>query len=295
MKITETPIVITDGVAIDFSEQQAVLDIQTDKRYWRSSKLLRVDFVVKRQGAPCQISYWMEEEADEYDMLLSLSEDLKDIRQIITFNGQAFDLPHLKHKYEAYGLPNPFNGKEHIDLFLAYKPLYRLFGLAGRHLSDYAALLQLPDADDAVLTFALLSLNAVLHFFENESWTLCEAARDKDHLYYRLDTKEHFPKRLSLHDEIYHLIMEEHTALLSVKIIDGNIRRYYTDVKNYVYLPLEGYAMHKSMASYVEKEHKKKAVRQNCFSLTSYSELFLTDEKRIRSYLITALQFLQSR
>ncbi len=298
MREMERLLQLTDQERRYLRSGDGILDITASGRYWRSSKLERICLVHASLGDDSGWSehIWeMEQEADEYDMLLLLSDALKSVKTVITFNGHSFDLPHLQHKYEAYGLEDPFHGKEYRDLYLEYKELYVLLGLPSRKLADYAVFLKLdPDVDDAVRTAKLLTLDSVMLFLEG-SWELVSAKRETDHLYYELRTEEAFPVRMSFHDEIYHLILEDHSARLSVQMIENGIRRYYTDVKQYVYLPLEGYAIHKSMAGYVAKEHKEKAVRSNCFSITSYSDRFLTDEKWIRSYLITALLFLQTR
>lgn len=237
----------------------------------------------------------LEEEQDEPAMLTLLEEILTHFDEVITFNGSSFDIPHLKRKYTAYGMVNPFPGKQFRDLYLEYKDYAALLGLPSRKLADYAAFaVGDTTSDDAVKTLKILSLDSISAFFSG-SWTLADAQKDGDHLYYTLHTDCPFFHRISFQDQIFHLILDRQTAKLSVLLVDGKVRRYYTNYKDYYYLPLEGYSIHKSMAVYVQKTHKEKAVRQNCFNLVSYSEAFVNDPDRIRSYISSVLQFLQSR
>lgn len=274
---------------------ETILDINTSGRYWRSSQLLELHLMCIKDGQATEYIAVSEKESDEYDMLLLLSESISSFDTVITFNGNAFDLPHLKHKYDAYALPDPFLKKAFRDLFSEYREYAHLLGLPSRKLDDYAAYAGAPIASsDAVKTLYTLSLDSLTSLFDG-NWKLIHSASEDGYLYYTLSVDLPFPKRISLHDQIYHMIAENREIRLSVKITDGKIRKYYTDIKNYVYLPLEGFAIHKSMASFVEKSHKEKAVRENCFSLVAYSDRFLNDTELIRSYISSVLQYLHSR
>lgn len=275
----------------------AVLDIKTSGRYWRTSSILEIHLVFTMGSAVREWILIQEKEEDEYDMLLRLTDRISEEKFVsfITFNGNAFDLPHLRHKYAAYGLADPFDGKTFRDLFLEYKEYQKLLAIPSRRLSDYAGYLNCPeDLSDAAKTLVLLSLDSLTSLFDG-NWSLIKAVREDDYLYYTLSVTKPFIRRISLQDQIYHIILDQNTARLSAKITDGRLRRYYTDYKNYYYLPMEGYAIHKSMASFVEKSHKEKAVRTNCFSLVSYSDRFLKDTNLITSYISSVLQYLHSR
>jgi hypothetical protein len=272
-----------------------LLDITASGRYWRTSMLEVIRLIYRGETALTEQILSLEEEQDEPTMLTLLEEKLRNFEEVITFNGNSFDIPHLKRKYAAYGMVDPFPGKQFRDLYLEYKDYAVLLGLPSRKLADYAAFAAGDTAsDDAVKTLKTLSLDSISAFFSG-SWTLEDAKRDGDHLYYTLRTDRAFFHRISFQDQIFHLILDRQTAKLSVLLVDGKVRRYYTNYKDYYYLPLEGYSIHKSMAAYVQKTHKEKAVRQNCFNLVSYSEAFVNDPDRIRSYISSVLQFLQSR
>lgn len=54
-------------------------------------------------------------------------------------------------------------------------------------------------------------------------------------------------------------------AKLKVPIYTGELKYFYSNYKDYFYLPKEDTAIHKSVAIYVEKEFREKAKRSNCY------------------------------
>ena len=298
---------------IKLSEDECILDIQTSGRYWRTGLLEAVSVITGRT----QITWYSEEEKDEYEILVKLSDVLRDISQLITFNGHSFDIPWLTKKIAAYGMSDPFAGKHFQDLYLKYRPLSGFLSLSSAKLSSFAEKLYGSTASgcsDACKTALIRSFDT-LDGFLNGDFELLDTSGDEvpDAVVYTLKIKTALPETLSLHDEIYHLAFGAGSGCqiaqnscsgeskwstevkLCVHIRNGSIRCYHTDVSNYFYLPLEGYAVHKTMAEYVDKTRKEKAVRENCFHLISYSDSFLNDREFIIRYIRTALRFLRSR
>ena len=265
----------------DFECGDAILDITASGRYFRTSRLLRIDLIRRNESRHNEsrrnesgvrlISWISEQESDEYEMLTALSDALDSIRRIITFNGNAFDLPHLHQKYKAFDLMDPLQGKQYLDLMLRLKPISRFLALPSGKLADFAGFLHLaqPDAsdeasfrfhpgaedkheastpNDALYTLECMSL---LHYadFLDQGARIREVTTDEERVIFRLHYPDGFPVGFSVHDSGFHLrFSEDGTVLLSSRICNGSIRYYHTDVKNYWYLPLEGYAIHKSAA-----------------------------------------------
>ena len=64
------------------------------------------------------VTQLLAETASEETLLLHHFQDvLKDYDTIIEFNGDRFDLPYLREKYESYGMGNPFDGMRTVDLY----------------------------------------------------------------------------------------------------------------------------------------------------------------------------------
>ena len=84
-----------------FKESWCLVDIETEGRFWRTSRLLAARVIT--YGSPLEEYEWIaERESDEYDILSELAQVLMRSSCIMTFNGDSFDLPHLRKKYQAY-------------------------------------------------------------------------------------------------------------------------------------------------------------------------------------------------
>ena len=75
---------------------------------------------------------------------------------------------------------------------------------------------------------------------------------------------------------------------LRVPLYQGMARLYYLDYKNYYYLPAEDMAIHKSVATYVDKAHREKATPETCYSKVAVDDAFLHSEK-LAEYLTHVL------
>lgn len=64
-----------------------------------------------------------------------------------------------------------------------------------------------------------------------------------------------------------HLLIQGQNTQIFCRLLlyQGELKYFYSDVKNYYYLPCEDMAIHKSVGSYVAKEARKKATPQTCY------------------------------
>ena len=52
---------------------------------------------------------------------------------------------------------------------------------------------------------------------------------------------------------------------LTLPLFQGELLYFFPDYKNYYYLPLEDQAVHKSVASYVDKKYRRPATAATCY------------------------------
>lgn len=59
---------------------------------------------------------------------------------------------------------------------------------------------------------------------------------------------------------------------LRVPIYEGELKYFYSNYKDYYYLPKEDIAIHKSVASFVDKDYRRQATARNCYTrkISSY-------------------------
>ncbi|MBS6560946.1 MAG: ribonuclease H-like domain-containing protein [Clostridiales bacterium] len=62
------------------------------------------------------------------------------------------------------------------------------------------------------------------------------------------------------------LLIQNKEAEFCCPIFKGTLKFFYPNYKDYFFLPLEDTAIHKSVASFVDKDHKKKATADTCYT-----------------------------
>lgn len=65
------------------------------------------------------------------------------------------------------------------------------------------------------------------------------------------------------------MIVKNSTATLTFPGLSGELKYFFPDYKNYCYLPLEDQAIHKSVASYIDKEYRIPAKAATCYTRKS--------------------------
>lgn len=71
-------------------------------------------------------------------------------------------------------------------------------------------------------------------------------------------------------------VQEDHGQLL-IPCFCGEMKYFFPDYRNYYYLPMEDQAIHKSIGAFVDKEHRKNARPENCY--TKKCSIFLPQPK----------------
>lgn len=118
-------------------------DIETTGFRASTSQLYMIGWAVKAyapDGEACRTeeepdSAWtvtqlLTENASEETLLLQLFLDvLRRYDTIAEFNGDRFDLPYLREKYEARGMGDPFEGLRTVDLYQQLRPCRSMLGM----------------------------------------------------------------------------------------------------------------------------------------------------------------------
>lgn len=75
-----------------------------------------------------------------------------------------------------------------------------------------------------------------------------------------------FPKPVAIHHKGCHFSGEGDEGFLKVPCFIGELKYFYSNYREYYYLPLEDMALHKSVGSFVDKEFRKQASASNCYT-----------------------------
>ena len=292
-------------------------DLMSTGRFWRSSHITDLTVILPSPSSTAlpasssssppassggnwrRLHFEAKDEPEEFEILSALPSLLPaGMTELVTFNGHTFDLPYLNHKLRAYGLANPFGALRHRDLMTDLKPMMTLLGLPSYRLQDFMTFFG-PDnrsalpCDDASALLRLMLLDSYLAFYRGEGQYV-RAWSEADFLFYELKLPSAVPKPVSGRDGVLHVRFEGDTVRIASPVIGGRLHLYMTDYKSYDYLPREGYAVHKSLSRFVELSHREPAQRETAFTLVSFDDTFLGNEKRLKSYLASLCAYLST-
>lgn len=276
-----------------FQRDDMILDIQTTTRFWRTSQILSAEIITEDSGMARCIRFMAEKEADEYDILLELSALIRKTDHIYTFNGRSFDLPHLKKKYEAYRIKSPFDSSSHTDLLWELKKYDSYLSLPSHRLTDYYALVSLEPFPDSEVwaAYEILPLLSLRSFTEgNFNVREIRTTDSGSAVCFVLDCD--LPCRIYAETEFFEISGDREKGTITAKLDHGNLRMYHTDYSNYVFLPLEGYAVHKTLASYIASSRKVAADRESCYSFIPFHKKFTENPEKVKKYLLSVLRFI---
>lgn len=116
----------------------------------------------------------------------------------------------------------------------------------------------------------LLPLLAVPRLFQGKlTDSVSISARNDNTVCLNAALKESIPVRLHVETPWYQMDTEDTNCSLTVPILEGTLKHFFPNYKDYYYLPLEDEAIHKSVGAYVDKEHREKAKAANCYKKIS--------------------------
>jgi hypothetical protein len=253
--------------------------------------------------------FFAESPQDEEEILTAFSELLKGFTTIISYNGVGFDIPFLKAKYDSFNLPEHFKDFHYIDIFKSVseiKFLLKLPNYKQKTLEDFLGLkrddrfsggelinvyheytgskdaekeelLLLHNYEDVIGMTELLPVLSYMEIFQGqytiketrlESYRAADGTEGKE-LLISLANDFAVPKRVSYQFREFYLIMKDASTTIRIPVFSGELRYFYDNYKEYYYLPKEDMAVHKSVASFVDKSFRQSAKAANCYTRKS--------------------------
>lgn len=287
-------------------ERILFLDIETTGFTAKSSYLYLIGCAYFQAGKWHTIQWMAENYEQETEILSSFFEFSKLYKYLIHFNGNNFDLPFLMQKCEQLSLPYNFDGFTGIDLYkrvAPYKFFLKLPNCKQKTLEQFLGInrkdvfsggeligiyhdyvksptefseksLFLHNADDLKGMLETLPMLAYYDLFNSGV-----RARKVQANYYK-DVNGNRRKELlitlSLVTPLPKLVVasanncyfrgEGENATLKVPIYEEELKYFYSNYKDYYYLPSEDVALHKSVAGFVDKAHRLRASASNCYT-----------------------------
>lgn len=282
------------------------LDIETTGFTARTSYLYMIGIVYRSAGVFRTRQWFAEGIADEEALLESFFTFASDYKYLIHFNGNNFDLPYLQNKIDLLGLNHNFENFVGIDIYRRISPYKYFLKLpnckqktieAFLHIQredtysggdliniyhDYLAspsefsesLLLLHNEDDLKGMLAILPILSYYDIFEqgvkiksvqaNTYKTITGDQRQE--LIMTVTLPNPLPIEISSVSNFCYFRGEGQMGQIRVPILTEEMKYFYANYKDYYYLPLEDVALHKSVATFVDKEYRQQASAANCYT-----------------------------
>jgi hypothetical protein len=96
-------------------------------------------------------------------------------------------------------------------------------------------------------------------------YTVQYAAFKDDILTVGLELQSSVPVPVSENFGFYYLSLKDHRGTLKIYAENCVMKHFFSDYKNYYYLPLEDQSIHKSVGAFVDRDHREKARASNCY------------------------------
>ncbi|MBQ6806520.1 MAG: ribonuclease H-like domain-containing protein [Lachnospiraceae bacterium] len=282
------------------------VDIETTGFTAKSSYLYLIGAAYYTSGCWFVKQWFAEIYTEEKDVLEAFFTFAASYAHLIHFNGNNFDLPYLLQKCAQYNLPYNFDAFEGIDLYKRISPykfflnvpnckqktLETFMGIhredtynGGELISIYHLYVKQPDELNYRLLLlhnsddmkGMLELTALLAYYDlfNEPIRAKKVqansyqdyhGNDRHELLMKIELPSSLLKPLSTFSNGCYFTAEGKEGILKVPLYDEEMKYFYSNYKDYYYLPMEDVAIHKSVATFVDKAHRTQACASNCYT-----------------------------
>lgn len=281
-----------------FFDRCCYIDIETTGFDRKRHMIYLVGLIYKQEDSFYLEQYLCDKVSDEYELLYRLNAKLSQYTYLVHFNGQSFDLPFIKARLGLYSIPEQISTCKSIDYYLALKPYRHVLKTDNLKLKTLERLVQFHRTDpfdggqlielfhayvdgDISLRQALLLHNAqdmvglyLLNAFY-PLYLLTYPDKTPIDIHGTSDNQITVSKALPSCQHYYGFtrttpdgstVTVDHQGIhLSLSLYEGELKHFFTDYKQYYYLPVEDYAIHKSVADYVHHQYKKKATKKTAY------------------------------
>ena len=271
-----------------------------------------------------------ESSAEELPLLKHFYSVLRQYDTIIEFNGDRFDLPYLREKSSSFGMKDPFEGMDTVDLYQELRPLRAMLGMSRLNQKSVEQFLHItredpfnggelidvyrsvrnrtaPDMEQALDALFLhnyedvlgmLAMTPVLAYpmiLRSQAPVACRVLNTPDtsdpsegsleaslEASFRLDVP--VPKDIDHAGGLYRLRVQGDRVILTIALERRVLYHFFPNYKDYYYLPEEDTALHKSVASFVDPSHRRKATASNCYVKKEGIFLPQTEERFLPSF-----------
>lgn len=257
-------------------------------------------------GDWCIRQWLCENASEEKELLSAFEAHLSSYETLIHFNGNQFDLPFIEKRAAANGIALSFRDMAGIDIYKRINPYRHFLRLAnckqktleeflsihrediysgGELISVYKTYCQTGDEealslllqhnrDDVYGMIRLLPIISYADFF-NEPLTVRKVETNITRDAFNKPQKEllisftihtALPKPISCNGNNCYFTGRGNEGIIKVPVYMEEMKYFYSDYKNYYYLPNEDMAIHKTVSTFVDPAFRTKATAATCYT-----------------------------
>lgn len=246
---------------------------------------------------------------EEKELLEAFYRHLSSYSILIHFNGNQFDLPFITKRAQKHEIPLSFDSFHGVDIYkriFPYRHFLRLTNCKQKTLEEFLGinredeysggelirvyksfcktpdeealnLLLMHNRDDVYGMIRLLPILSYADFF-NDTLTIRQVetnttkdafGRPQKELLIYFSLAAGLPKPISCHGNDCYFSGRNKDGMIKVPVFCEEMKYFYSDYKNYYYLPHEDMAVHKSVSTYVDPAFRQQATASNCYTRKS--------------------------
>ena len=294
-------------------EEILFLDIETTGFTAQNSNLYLIGCAYYKENEWHTIQWLAENYDEGTVVLQAFLEFCLGYTFLIHFNGNRFDIPYLQQKCKMYDIPFMFEVYQGVDLYKRIKPyksflklndlkqktLEQFLGIerddkfSGGELINYYHDYVCSHSEELMNAILLhnqedvegmLDLTAILAFSDLFNLPL-RVMKVQANYYNDYENKKRqelvlnlrfmtpLPVPVSYASMGCYFTGNELNGIIKVPLYEEEMKYFYSNYRDYYYLPEEDIAIHKSVASFVDKDHREQATAANCYTRKQASYL----------------------
>lgn len=250
--------------------------------------------------------FFAQSKDEEQQIITEFLNFASNYEYLIHYNGNTFDLPFIEKRASIYSINSTLSSKNGLDIYkriYTYKNLLKLEDCKLKTIEQYLNIkrddrfnggelievykeytsshdydlyrtLMLHNLDDMKGMLEVLPILSYYDIFNEQllaTKVLYNSYKDMDgfnkqELIINVKLPCSIPNPISFMGQGCHFKAENDNASLMVPIYEEELKYFYANYKDYYYLPLEDNALHKSIASFVDKDYREPAKASNCYT-----------------------------
>lgn len=282
------------------------VDIETTGLSPKNSSIYLIGAAHYTNGQLEILQWFAETPEEEKDILIRFSDFIKDYKTLIHFNGNQFDIPFLQNRMLLHEMDDSFVEKEGIDLYKRVLPrknflklpncrqktIEQFLGIQRKdtcsggdlipiyqqyciHPSqEHLDMLLLHNKEDVLYLTQILPILAYNDLFQEAPTVIKVQERTYENMigeealevFLTLKLPVDLPTPISVNAKDFYFTAQGNNGLLRVPVVQEELKYFYSNYKEYYYLPEEDVAIHKGLATFVDKEYRVQAKASTCYT-----------------------------